>query len=83
MSLQALLHKTIGRLMQRPARRRVLVEQECSNQLADLDAGSDDTLALRPLQSAARAGAAGRAVARHAATTKFTGRTAGLNATDP
>jgi len=53
--LQALLHKTIMRLMKLLTRRGVLVEEEegGSSYLADVDADSDEARALRPLQAAA------------------------------
>jgi len=52
-ALQALQHKTIGRLMKLLTRHGVLVEEEGSKYLADSDDDSDDERGLRPLQAAA------------------------------
>ena len=52
-ALQAVLHKTITRMMKLLTRRGVLVEEEGSTYVADNDGDSDEARTLRPLQAAA------------------------------
>ena len=53
-AMQAVLHKTITRMMKLLTRRGVLVEEEGSTYMADNDGDSNKARLLRPLQAAAR-----------------------------
>ncbi len=48
-ALQAVLHKSIGRILKLLTRRGALVEEQGSTFVADVDADSDDAHTLRPL----------------------------------